>query len=189
MDSPLAYVFWHWPRAEVPVESYQQKLASFLRTLNSDRPAGLIQALSFRVSGLPWGPHEGNVFEDWYVAENFAALGNLNDAAVAGEVRGPHDSIAKEFMKGAGGIFRLVDGDSRLNDASLATWIEKPIVPSYESYYEEVGKSLGGAKVDLWRRQMVLGPSPQFCLHSHNELHLPASFKPFDVKLEPVVLG
>jgi hypothetical protein len=184
MPDQLAYVFWHWPRPEITRESYETKLAAFLHSLNSIKPDGFVEALSFRVGSLPWGPQHDNFYEDWYVVENFSALGPLNDAAVAGDTLAVHDSIAKDYMKGAGGIFKSINGNLRLRDARIATWIEKPIGPSYQSYYEDVAKSVGERKTDLWRRQMVLGPSPQFCVHSDEELDLPASLRPIASKLE-----
>jgi hypothetical protein len=88
MPTPLAYVFWHWPKAEVSRDSYEAKMASFLRGLSSNKAAGLVEVMSFRVDPLPWTPQSGSVYEDWYVVEDFSALGALNDAAVATEARG-----------------------------------------------------------------------------------------------------
>jgi len=200
MASLFAYVFWHWPRPGVPADVYEAKLASFLHSLRSSgRPAGLVDALSFRVAGpLPWGPQNGNLYEDWYVAESFAALGALNDAAVSGETRGPHDSVARDYMRGAGGILRSLGGDLLLRDARFATWVEKPVGTAYQSFYDEVAAIAGRAgkkeedndtrrrRTDLWRRQMVLGPSPQFCVHSDEGLQFPSNLRPIGSQVEPL---
>jgi hypothetical protein len=182
----LAYVFWHWPRTDVPVDAYEAKIGSFLRSLNSAKMPGLIEAFSFRVDALPWSPRRDNLYEDWYVVESFSALGALNEAAVGGDSRGPHDLIAKDYMKGAGAIFKEINDSLHLGESRYATWVEKPIGPSYQSYYDDLARVVGSRRTDLWRRQMVLGPSPQFCVHSGEALEVPENFRPIRSKLHRI---
>jgi len=101
-------------------------------------------------------------------------------------IREPHDSIALDYMKGAGGVFKRINSKLDLREARTATWVEKPIGPTYQSYYDQIGQSVGGAPTDLWRRQMVLGPSPQFVIHSQSKLELPESLKPLGSLLHRV---
>ena len=184
MPDRFAYVFWHQPRLGVAVDDYEAKLARFLGALSSDKAKGLLEALSFRVDSLPWSPHPGSLYEDWYVVDSFEALGALNDAAVTGATRGPHDSIARDYMKGAGGVFKSISDSLRLREARFAAWVEKPVGSSYESYYEEVARMVGAKRTDLWRRQMVLGPSSQFCIHSDESFQVPAAYRPVISKVE-----
>jgi hypothetical protein len=184
MPAQLAYVFWHWPRPEIKRAAYEAKLGSFLSTLNSNRPSGMTEATSFRVESLPWASSQSSIYEDWYEVESFSALEVLNDAAVSGQAREPHDSVAGDYMKGTGGIFKRIGGNLPLREARYSAWIEKPIGPSYQSYYEGLAKITGSRRTDLWRRQMVLGPSPQFCVHSEEPLQFPENLHPIVSKIE-----
>lgn len=142
----LAYVFWHWPRPGVDRGDYERRLAALHRSLAADPPAGFVGSAALAVAGLDWLPAvEG--YEDWYLVDDWAALGALNDAAVAAAHRWAHDAVAERAAGGAGGLYRLLRGEPAL--AAPATWSERPLD----------GEGDGAT----WERQLVLGPAPRFC--------------------------
>jgi len=104
----LAYLFWHRPRPGSDTEGYEQALRVFHRSLAHRPPVGLRISSSFRVAELPWlaGPEpQGTApaggYEDWYLLEDYAALGVLNEAAVGRGHRTAHDHAARGLGAGA----------------------------------------------------------------------------------------
>src|SRR5580658_6368278 len=133
MSSILGYAFWHRPRPGVSLRAYERRLLAFQSSLKRHPPDGLIDALSFREEASPWSRRRSTTYEDWYLVRDFQSLGTLNDAAVADPNRRPHDEVARDASDGAGGVYRLLGGDLRLQDALLATWIRKPPRTPYQT--------------------------------------------------------
>jgi hypothetical protein len=152
----LAYLFWHWPRPEVDPGRYSDALLAFHRALSSAAPPGYRGSRVLEVVGAPWVP--GPVaFEDWYFVDDFAALGALNDAAVSGQRRDPHDGAARMALGGAGGIYKRVrEGPPGV--LVRTSWFGKPQGTSYSTFLARIPPA------ELWQRQLVLGPAPEFCL-------------------------
>src|SRR5512141_922927 len=152
----LAYVFWHWPRSDVDPARYAGALLAFHRALLASPPPGYLGSRVLEVSGAPWLPAP-TALEDWYFLTDFAALGALNEAAVSGARREPHDGAAGLAAGGAGGVYRqLRDGPPKLADR--VAWFSKPAGMPYPELLERL------APGELWQRQLVLGPAPEFCL-------------------------
>src|SRR3569833_3004606 len=103
----LAYVFWHWKQDHVADGDYRARQRAFHAVLASVRPPGFVQSFSFRYSHAPWANDGNGAYEDWFVVEDFEALGMLNDGAVAAERRAPHDAAAANVAGGAGGVYAL----------------------------------------------------------------------------------
>lgn len=158
----LGYVFWHRPRADVEPARYEEAHAAFHAALADEAVEGFHGSSSYAVPGLPW--LDGDGYEDWYLLEGFFALDPLNRAAVSGPMEEPHRAVASLTGSMAAGLVALVQGVPE--HEALATWFRKPEGESYEELYER----LGGAGGSLWRRQMVLGPTPEFCLLGPSEL-------------------
>ena len=134
----LAYVFWHRPAAGIDAEEYEARLRAFHETL------GVVSA-AYRLHQLPWR-HEGG-YEDWYLVEDWAALGELNEAAVAAARRGEHDAAARLAASGWAGIWRLMRGVAEPPDG--VRW--QPAAPE-------------DGETPYWQRQMTLGPAPEICV-------------------------
>lgn len=183
----LAYVFWHRPREGTATDSYEQAEIAFHRSLAHNRPAGLRGSAVFRVAELPWltaptlvaGEPQAGVagqsqvgaagYEDWYLVEDYTALGVLNEAAVGRGHRSVHDELAHRFGAGAGGLYGLVEGElapglDSIGGASIAVWVARTPGVERRPLGELLGDGMDPRHASLWRRQLVFGPAPEFCL-------------------------
>jgi hypothetical protein len=162
----LAYLFWHRPVAGVERPAYEQALLRLHRSLGARPPVGFLGSLCRRVSALRWLEGEDG-YEDWYLLEDYAALGVLGEAAVAGGHRSAHEGIAKEMAAGVGGLYRLCEGAAKPEEASLCVWVS-PARNSARSAVEAMllGDGSERDEMGLWRRELVLGPAPEYCLRA-----------------------
>jgi hypothetical protein len=160
----LAYVFWHRPAPEVESGIYEQALEHFHRSLARTPPEGFTGSACYHAAELPW-LDGGTAYEDWYFVENYTALGVLNEAAVGHGHHTPHDDLAHRFGAGAGGLYGLIEGHSpQLEEASLAVWVARSPGVQRRVLGELLGDGMDPRHASLWRRQLVLGPAPEYCL-------------------------
>jgi hypothetical protein len=159
----LAYVFWHRPAAGVAPETYATLLERFQRSLAAHPPAGFVHSASFAVPAPNWLGQEP-AFEDWYVVEDFAALGVLNEAAVARGHVSAHDAAAKAAATGTGAIYRLIEGSPSLEHGHVAAWIDIPRGVSSPLLAALLGDGMDGERAGLWQRQLALGPASEYCV-------------------------
>lgn len=153
----LAYVFWHGPGSTDSIANYEAALAAFHRSLDPGEINGFHGSQAFVVEGATWASSRV-VYEDWYFVNDFTALGELNAAAVSGHRQRPHDDVAGMADEGTAGIYALRQGTARLSEAGQAAWFGKTAGVSYDEFYRRLGR-----RGSLWQRQMVLGPTPEFC--------------------------
>jgi hypothetical protein len=161
----LAYLFWHRPLDPAAVEAYEQAQLTFHRSLARNRPVGMCGSASFRVPSIPWLSGVSG-YEDWYLLEDYTALGVLNEAAVGHGHRTPHDDAARRSGGGAGGLYGLVEGERAdvLAAGTLAVWVARPPGSERRPLGELLGDGMDPRHASLWRRQLVFGPAPEFCL-------------------------
>jgi hypothetical protein len=158
----LAYLLWHRPADGVQREAYVRACQHFHSSLRHSPPAGLRSSAVFGVGELPW--LAGGGYEDWYFVEDFTALGVLNEAAVAHGHRGVHDEVARRFGGGAGGLYGLLEGQTDLCGAELAVWVARPPGSARQALGELLGDGIDPRHASLWRRALVFGPAPEYCL-------------------------
>ena len=173
----LAYIFWHWPELEVDPAAYERDAADYHRALGATAPAGFRGSWTFRIGSLPWLAAVDGLYEDCYLVDDFAALGPLNDAAVSGTCREPHNRLARAAAGGAGALYRLRAGEPNVPESRFAAWLVKGKQTGYEEFDSLLEPLTRRPGVSLWRRQMVLGPAPEFWLLSPEQPETPARFE------------
>jgi hypothetical protein len=152
----LAYVFVHRPAGGIERRQYVSRLLAFHDALAKRPPAGFVESWVWElvVEGL------NGAFEDWYLVEDWAALGALNGSAVSAQRKAPHDRIAVLAGEAAGAVYELAHGVPRA-DMCFRTRVAKPVGVPYELFEARLRK-VAGADGVIWKRQMVLGPDREF---------------------------
>ncbi len=172
----LAYVFSHRPEGGVEVAVYEDALRRFHTALASAPPSGFIRSSTFKV---------GDRYSDWYLVENSAALDVLNAAAVSGVRTPAHDTAARMAVDGVGKLYSLVSGEAPVG-SGFEIQFSKPAGVGYPDHYERLRPYSGGPGVSLWRRMMVLGPPPEFCLITPSRIELPRENLPKVLRRDPI---
>jgi hypothetical protein len=161
----LAYLLWHRPADGVERETYEHSCERFHRSLHHSPPAGFRGSAVLRLAECPWlaSPQDAT-YEDWYLLDDFTALGVLNEAAVAHGHRSAHDGVARRFGSGAGGLYGLLEGHADLADAPRAVWVSRPPGEPRGELAQLLADGIDPAHASLWRRALVFGPAPEYCL-------------------------
>ena len=159
----LAYVFWHRPAAGVAPEAYVALLDRFQRSLAARPPAGFLHSACFEAPAPNWLGDEP-AYEDWYVVDDFAAIGVLNEAAVGRGHISAHDAAARAAGEGTASIYRLIEGSPSLQHVRVAVWIDKPRGVPSPLLAALLGDGMDGERAGLWQRQLALGPAPEYCV-------------------------
>jgi hypothetical protein len=171
----LAYLSWHRSAAGVQAAAYERALERFHRSLAHRPPSGFRGSGTFRVSELRWlepgegtGEGEGGRsepgYEDWYLLDDWAAVGILEEAAVAHGHLSAHDAVASLAGAATGAIYRLVEGRARLDGAGVQVWVARAPGHDHPSLAALLGDGMDRDLGALWRRCIGLGPAPEYCL-------------------------
>jgi hypothetical protein len=143
----LAYVFWHRPGSKVDRSEYEEAEREFHAALGSE-------SACFRLDQLPFD--DGHGYEDWYLVDDWAALGALKDSAVDPVRKAAHDRAASRESIGWGGLYMLVRGPAAIPEGT--EWYQKPRRVPVDTFLADLPETT------IWRRQLVLGPAPEICV-------------------------
>ncbi len=105
----------------------------------------------------------GPIYEDWYLVENFAALESLNEGAVSGKNRSPHDSIAQRARGGSGALYRLRAGEPHIAKVRMALWFSKPRGLPYSEFYADVRPEALDSGGGLWDGSRTFSRVAVYC--------------------------
>ena len=181
----FAYVFWHQRDDAYSAQLYEEGLASFHTRLSALGVKGFLGSFTFKVSGVPWITGEG--YEDWYLVAGLGVLEEINSLISDPIIRGLHDSVARMSVNGKGTILAHVKGDPTLINASNACWLSKPRATSYDDFYGDIDSVISGLAASVWRRQLALGPNPEFLVISHTQPQLPKAYQPQPVNRRALI--
>lgn len=182
----LAYVFFHRAAPGVETPAYETALRRFHSSLAGAPPPGFIGSSTYRVGGG---------YADWYLVDGSAALDVLNEAAVNAARSPSHDAVAHMSSDGAGKLLTLVGRASAARtsnsgagppEAGFEIRFSKPAGMGYKDLYARLKPWTDQAELTLWRRMMVLGPPPEFCLLVPSEIQLPAEMRAEIFRREPL---
>jgi hypothetical protein len=170
----LAYLFWHRAAAAVETGTYERELERFHRSLAHRPPSGFRSSAAFRIGELPWlafgtageptTAKPGAAYEDWYLIDDWAALGVLEEAAVSRGHISAHEAVAAHARGGAGAVYRLIEGSARIELAERAVWVNAAPRRERLSFGALLGDGMDPREGGLWQRCLVLGPAPEYCL-------------------------
>jgi hypothetical protein len=185
----LAYVFWHWHRAQIDAHTYEEQLIAFHRTLGEHKPHGFHYSKLLSMQSASWLDRTGRTYEDWNIVEGSAALDPLNHDAVTGACLEPHNRVARLAAGGTGGLYSLCFGDMYRDTVRFAYRFNKPAGMTYAQLYEQLRFLEERHTGDLWIRQMNLGPGPEFCLHSSEEIAVPENVRMLKIPVKQIWSG
>ena len=181
----LAYVFWHWPRPDIPAPQYEGRLSGFQAALSASPPPGFRDSFVHAIRGATWANGGGAAYEDWYLVGGSADLDPLNEAAVSAGRQRSHDEAAAAAGGGTGGLYRLRLGTAIVGPRH-AFWFSKPDGMTYGTLFDLLRPSIESAGGALWGRQMTLGPAREFCVHLRERESLPAALDALELPLRRV---
>jgi hypothetical protein len=193
----LKFVLWTWPSATATVADFLDSRVKFHQVLAHTKVDGFLGSAVFKVDSAPWAGaflfenspwsvgHK-TVFEEWYLLHGSAALDAMNERVHAGPYKDSHGKFLRQDLGGeCAGLYYVRKGDlaSALSGVKTActVWFNKAYA-TYDDLLERLVPTMHSDRSVLWRRLLVLGPTPEFHLDVDASALLPEDLKPYWVK-------
>lgn len=81
---------------------------------------------------------------------------------------------------------RLVMGDATIHGVLNSYWFHKPAGESYSHFDGSLALLVSRSRCQVWRRQMVLGPTPEYAIAASGEMALPMHLNAIELRQVPV---
>ena len=194
----LKFVLWTWPSAVADAAEYEDHRVKFHQVLAHKKVEGYLGSGLFKIDTAPWagsflfenspwlGGHK-TVYEEWYLFNGSASLDAVNEATIAGPYKDSHAKFLRKDLGGeCAGLYYLRSGDlehalSGITQSECSAWFGKTYA-TYDDLVERLTPIMSSSGSVLWRRLLVLGPTPEFHLDVDASVTLPGDLRPCWVK-------
>jgi hypothetical protein len=196
----LKFVLWTWPSASADLAGFQGSRIKFHQVMAEQKVEGFLGsglykcdtapwAGAFVFENSPWATGHRTVFEEWYLFHGSAALDAVNERVhAAGDAyRESHGKFLRQDLGGeCAGLYYMRQGEMEraiagLREPECTLWFNKAY-PTYDDLLARLAPAMRSSRSALWRRLLVLGPTPEFHLDLDASVELPEELKPFRVK-------
>jgi hypothetical protein len=194
----LKFVLWTWPSATASVDGFRDSRVEFHRVMARHKVDGFLGSGMFSVDtapwagaflfeNSPWSTGHRTVFEEWYLFHGSAALDAINERVHEGPYKESHGKFLRQDLGGEcaglyyarkGAVEQALDGLTR---PRTTLWFNKTS-GTYDALLDRLGPAMGASRCVLWRRLLVLGPTPEFHVDVDADTALPEDLRPFRVR-------
>jgi hypothetical protein len=194
----LKFVLWTWPSATASAAEFRDSRVKFHRVMAQHKVDGFLGSAMFSIdtapwSGAflfensPWATGHRTVYEEWYLFHGSAALDAVNERVHEGPYKESHGKFLRHDLGGeCAGLYYARKGDvgqalAGVQKPGHTLWFNKAS-GTYDALLEQLAPTLASSECALWRRLLVLGPTPEFHIDVDAPTTLPEELRPYRVR-------
>lgn len=194
----LKFVLWTWPSATASAADFRDSRVKFHEVLAHTRVDGFLGSAMFAIDtapwagaflfeNSPWATGHRTVYEEWYLFHGSAALDAINERVHEGPYKESHGKFLRQDLGGeCAGLYYARKGDieqavAGLRNPECTLWFNKTS-GTYDELLARLAPTMGSSRCVLWRRLLVLGPTPEFHVDVDALVTLPEDLRPYRVR-------